>query len=86
MYNDIVNELKRGEKKIHWIWFIFSQIKGLGFSSTTQFFSIESIAEAISCIAHSVLGLRLIESCEILMKVEVREISQILSPPDDKKL
>jgi len=86
LYCGIVEELRKGEKRTHWIWFIFPQIKGLGFSKTSLFFNIESIDEAKSYVCHPVLGKRLIECCEILMKIEGKKINQILPSPDDVKL
>ena len=86
LYDGIVEELRKGEKRTHWIWFIFPQIKGFVFSKTSLFFNIESIAEAKSYVRHPVLGKRLIECCEILMKIEEKKINQILPSPDDVKL
>lgn len=86
MYNNVVAELRRGEKSTHWIWFIFPQVKGLGFSQTSHFYGIESLDEAVAYINDPVLGKRLIECCEILMKLQGKIISQILPPPDDVKL
>jgi len=86
LYKIIIEELRRGEKSTHWIWFIFPQVKGLGHSQTSHFYGIESLDEAKSYIGHPVLGKRLIECCEILMKLEGKKISHILPPPDDVKL
>lgn len=86
VYNTVVEELKRGEKRTHWIWFIFPQVKGLGFSQTSLFFGIESLEEAVAYSCHPVLGKRLIECCEILITIQRKRIEQILPPPDDVKL
>ena len=69
------------------MWFIFPQIKGLGYSKTSQFYDIESLEEAKAFIGHPVLGKRLIDCCELLMKIQGRKIDQIFpKSPDDSKL
>lgn len=45
-YNQALNEIKMGEKKTHWMWYIFPQIKGLGFSEISNYYSIEDLDEA----------------------------------------
>ena len=87
LYKIIIEELRKGEKRTHWMWFIFPQIKGLGYSKTSQFYDIESLEEAKAFIGHPVLGKRLIDCCELLMKIQGRKIDQIFpKSPDDSKL
>ena len=61
VYPQVVEELSRGRKRSHWMWFVFPQIAGLGFSAMAQRFAIESSGEAVAYLAHDVLGPRLIE-------------------------
>ena len=85
-YESAMGELSRGRKSGHWIWYIFPQIDGLGSSDITKLYSIKSIEEAQAYLEHPVLGERLIESCEILLRLEGLSISDIMGFPDDLKL
>ena len=77
-------ELRAGEKRSHWIWFVFPQIKGLGMSPTSVRYSITSLAAARAYLAHPVLGPRLRECVQILLDVPGRTAAQILGPDDVK--
>ena len=79
-------EIKRGRKQSHWMWYIFPQIAGLGFTSTSKFYAIKDRAEAESYLAHSVLGKRLVEISNALLEVEGKTANQIFGSPDDVKL
>lgn len=79
-------EIKNGRKQSHWMWYIFPQIAGLGFSSTSIFYAIKDRAEAESYLAHPVLGKRLVEISNALLEVEGKTASQIFGSPDDVKL
>ena len=85
-YEGAMLELARGRKESHWVWYIFPQIVGLGSSDVTKLYSIKSIDEARSYLAHPILGERLIESCETLLKLENVLISEVMGFPDDLKL
>ena len=85
-YESAMSELSRGRKSGHWIWYIFPQIDGLGSSDIAKLYSIKSIEEAQAYLEHPVLGQRLIESCEILLRLEDFSISEIMGFPDDLKL
>jgi uncharacterized protein (DUF1810 family) len=86
VYDDVLDELRSGEKRSHWMWFIFPQIAGLGRSSMARRYAIESVAEAEEYLAHPVLGARLRECVSILKGLEGRSISRIMGYPDDLKL
>ena len=79
-------ELLRGRKTGHWIWFIFPQIAGLGFSAMSQMYSIESLDEARAYLRHPVLGPRLREICGIVNGIEGKAAHEIFGSPDDMKL
>jgi uncharacterized protein (DUF1810 family) len=79
-------ELRSGLKRSHWMWFIFPQIEGLGFSSTTRLYSLKSLEEARAYLAHPVLGARLRECTEAVLDVKGRSASDIFGYPDDRKL
>jgi uncharacterized protein (DUF1810 family) len=85
VYANVVKELTAGRKRSHWMWFIFPQIEGLGFSAMAQRFAIGSRAEALAFLAHDVLGPRLIECTGLVMSVTGKTIHDILGSPDDLK-
>ena len=55
-YPQAVSEIRRGQKRTHWMWYIFPQFDGLGFSATSRHYSIKSVAEATAYLNHPVLG------------------------------
>jgi len=79
-------EIKLGRKRSHWMWFIFPQIDGLGYSSTAKFYAIKSKDEAKAYLDHPLLGKRLMECAEALLKVEGKSAAEIFGYPDDLKL
>lgn len=85
VYANVVVELKAGRKRSHWMWFIFPQIAGLGFSAMAQRYAIASRKEAIAYLMHPVLGPRLLECTRLVLDVTDRSIHDILGSPDDLK-
>jgi len=85
-YEQARSEIQRGEKRTHWMWYIFPQIDGLGFSSTAKHYAIKSIEEARAYLDHPVLGPRLLECAEATIAVEGRSATEIFGSPDDLKL
>jgi len=81
-----LNEIKAGRKQSHWMWYIFPQIQGLGFSETTKYYAIADLAEAIEYLSHEVLGPRLILMCSILLNLQTNDALQVFGSPDDLKL
>ena len=81
----VLDELRAGEKRGHWIWFIFPQMKGLGHSPLSFQFGIGSLEEAKAYWQHSVLGPRLEQCTRLVNLIEKRSIYQILGSPDDLK-
>ena len=79
-------EVKNGKKQSHWMWYIFPQIAGLGFSSMANIYAIKTKAEAENYLAHPILGKRLIEISNALLEVEGKTANQIFGSPDDIKL
>jgi len=86
VYRRALAEIRCGRKRSHWMWFIFPQIDGLGFSATTKRYSIKSRAEAEAYLAHPILGLRLLEICAAALQVEGKSALEIFGSPDDMKL
>ena len=83
--DSVLSELKRGRKYGHWIWFIFPQLKGLGRSSTSEFYGISSLAEAVAYLQHPVLGPRLIHCTELVNSVEGSDAEHIFGEVDAMK-
>jgi uncharacterized protein (DUF1810 family) len=79
-------ELQQGRKTSHWMWFVFPQIAGLGFSAMSQRYAIASLDEARAYLAHPTLGPRLRRCVEILLGLEGRSAREIFGSPDDMKL
>lgn len=86
MYSQVVTELREGEKRSHWMWFIFPQILGLGKSETARFYSIVDLREARAYVEHPLLGQRLRECAQLMVNVSNKTARQILGFPDDLKL
>jgi uncharacterized protein (DUF1810 family) len=86
VYAGVLDELRRGRKTGHWIWFIFPQIAGLGRSATSQEFAIPTLDEARGYLDHPVLGARLRECAELVLAVEGSTADQIFGPLDAMKV
>jgi uncharacterized protein (DUF1810 family) len=85
-YDQALGEIRSGRKRTHWMWYVFPQFHGLGFSSTSQFYSIKSLAEAKAYLEHPILGPRLLECAEAAAGIEGRSATGIFGSPDDLKL
>jgi uncharacterized protein (DUF1810 family) len=86
IYTDVLAELQSGRKRTHWMWFIFPQFDGLGYSATSKHYAIKSKDEARSYLSHPVLGKRLTECAETILALQGRSASEIFGSPDDMKL
>jgi uncharacterized protein (DUF1810 family) len=85
VYEQACSELREGRKRSHWMWFVFPQLKGLGYSETARKFAISGLDEARAYLAHPILGARLRECCRLVNLVEGRSARQIFGDPDDLK-
>ena len=85
-YQIALSEIKNGKKQSHWMWYIFPQVQGLGFSDTSKFYAIKNIDEAKEFLLHPVLGNRLVNLCKELLKLESDNANSIFGSPDDLKL
>jgi uncharacterized protein (DUF1810 family) len=86
VYERALSEIRSGRKRSHWMWFIFPQYAGLGFSEISKRYAIKSLAEAEAYLNHPVLGARLLECAEAALAVEQRSAVDIFGFPDDMKL
>ena len=85
-YKTALSEIKNGRKQSHWMWYIFPQIQGLGFSETSRFYAIKDTAEADEFLKHPVLGSRLVLICNELLALQSDNATTIFGYPDDLKL
>ena len=85
-YPPALAEIKAGRKRSHWMWYIFPQIEGLGFSSISQRYAIRDAAEAAAYLHHPVLGARLVEISQALLGLAGGNATSIMGSPDDLKL
>lgn len=81
-----LKEIKNGKKVSHWMWYIFPQIQGLGFSEISRYYSIIDLQESKLYLNHNILGNRLIKVSEILLTIEGKTANNIFAYPDDLKL
>ena len=85
IYTQALDELRRGAKRSHWMWFIFPQIAGLGHSPTARFYEIANRAEAEAYLAHPLLCSRLLECTQAMLMHTEKSAHSILGSPDDLK-
>ncbi len=86
VYETALTEIKNGKKRSHWMWFIFPQVKGLGYSETSRYYGIASKEEAVAYLQHPVLGPRLLEISQELLKLSGQNANRVFGSPDDLKL
>jgi uncharacterized protein (DUF1810 family) len=86
VYDGVLEELRRGRKSGHWIWFIFPQIAGLGYSPVSQHFAIASLDEARAYLAEPVLGAHLRECAGVVLAIKGRTAGDIFGSTDALKL
>jgi uncharacterized protein (DUF1810 family) len=86
MYEAALAEISAGDKRTHWMWFVFPQIAGLGTSTTAQRYAIASLDEARAYLAHPVLGPRLLECATALVEGDETDEERIFGPVDAMKL
>lgn len=85
-YPIALEEIKNGCKKSHWMWYIFPQLKDLGYSTTAKYYGIDGKEEAIAYLTDEILRSRLIEISKALMSLETSNATEIFGYPDDMKL
>jgi len=85
-YERALSEIKSGRKTSHWMWYIFPQIRGLGFSDTSRFYAIKSREEAADYLRHEVLGKRLVEISSALLQLQTNDPVSVFGSVDSMKL
>jgi uncharacterized protein (DUF1810 family) len=85
-YDTALSEIRAGRKRTHWMWYIFPQVDGLGFSETSRYYAVKGIAEAEDYFRHPLLGQRLIQISNELLHLDTSDATAIFGSPDDLKL
>lgn len=85
-YRYALEELKEGRKRSHWIWYVFPQLKGLGRSYNSEFYGISGLEEAKAYLEHPVLGQRLREVCDVILRLPTNDAREVFGGIDSVKL
>ena len=85
-YDAALREIRDGCKRSHWMWYVFPQIQGLGYSSTAQYYAIKNLEETKAYLQHPVLRERLLEISGALLTLDTHSASEVFGWPDDMKL
>lgn len=85
-YEEALSEIKSGRKRSHWMWYIFPQFKGLGFSETSKYYSIKDLDEAKRYLNDPILGERLKIIANELLALNENNANKVFGSPDDLKL
>lgn len=85
-YETALAEIRSGQKQSHWMWYIFPQLEGLGFSEISKYYGIKGIEEAREYLADDFLRSHLVEISESLLALESNNATQVMGYPDDLKL
>ena len=85
-YRTALQEIKSGQKRSHWMWFIFPQIAGRGYSETARYYAIKDMAEAKAYMEDYTLSSNLIEISQALLDVDSDDATAVMGWPDDLKL
>jgi len=85
IYAQALDELRAGQKRSHWMWFVFPQVAGLGASATSRRFAIASLQEAREYLRHPTLGARITECTEVVNRLQGRSARQIFGAIDEMK-
>ncbi|ETZ23066.1 DUF1810 domain-containing protein [Pedobacter sp. V48] len=86
VFQTALTEIQNGRKSSHWMWYVFPQIQGLGFTEISRFYAIRDLDEAKEYLQHRTLGPRLILMCNTLLELKTNDAHQLLGSPDDLKL
>ncbi|GAA4074079.1 DUF1810 domain-containing protein [Flavobacterium cheonanense] len=85
-YETALAEIKLGKKQSHWMWYVFPQLRGLGYSSTAMLYGIQDLEEAKAYLAHPLLGSRLVAITNALLLLNEKDAYIIFGNPDHLKL
>jgi uncharacterized protein (DUF1810 family) len=86
VYPTVLDELRGGRKRSHWIWFVFPQLRGLGRSQTALHYGISSLEEAQAYLAHDMLGPRLRDCSRLVAAIDGSSADDVFGWPDNLKV
>jgi uncharacterized protein (DUF1810 family) len=86
VWDDVTTELGQAKKRTHWMWFVFPQLAPLGRSATARHYGINGAEEARAYLEHPLLGPRLLECCDLLLKAKGVSARDVFGEVDAKKL
>lgn len=86
VFQSALTEIQHGRKQGHWMWYVFPQIQGLGFTETSTFYGLQDLDEAAAYLQHRILGPRLVLISNVLLEIDRNDAYQIFGSPDDLKL
>jgi len=85
VFSTVLQELRTGRKRSHWMWFVFPLPRGLGHSAMANHYGIASLREARGYLAHPVLGPRLELGARTVLELKNEPLHEIFASPDDTK-
>ncbi len=85
-YARALEEIRSGRKQSHWMWFVFPQIRGLGFTDYNVYFGLKDLDEAREYLNDPVLGKRLVEVSQAVLGLNGKTALEIFGKPDQRKL
>jgi uncharacterized protein (DUF1810 family) len=85
VYRDVLAELRAGQKRSHWMWFVFPQLRALGRSERAVRYGLGGLDDARGYLEHPVLGTRLRQCTQLVLAIEGRSAHEIFDSPDDMK-
>ena len=85
-FETALREIESGRKRSHWMWYIFPQIDGLGFSSTAKFYAVSNLDEAVDFLKDEYLGGNLLQISNALLQLDGNDAGEIMGYPDNLKL
>ena len=84
-FDAAIAELRAGRKRTHWMWFVFPQLRGLGLSTTAQFYGLSGLDEATAYLEHAVLSPRLEAAVDAVHASDAPSLHALFGAPDDLK-
>jgi len=86
IFDNALQEISNGKIENEWMWYVFPQMRGLGFSETSKYYGIENYQQAQAYIENDILGPRLVSACEKVLEHKGKSIRNLFPYPDDSKL
>ena len=85
VWPSVLTELAAGEKRTHWMWFVFPQLRALGRSDRAIRYGLADLDDAREYLMHPILGPRLRECVALVLGHPQKSAHDIFGSPDDIK-